>query len=100
MLYTSVRTQIYLPKKLKEEIERQSRQNGNSMAEFLRQAAEEKIENSKRKEESLQELAKRVFGGPPRQTAKEIEKRIKQIREDRRRDDEHMLKRLREARAK
>lgn len=62
MLYTSVRTQIYLPRKLREKIDRARRATGESLAEYLRKAAKERVEKEKRNKADLKKLADEVVG--------------------------------------
>lgn len=51
------RTQIYLPSDLRQEIDRQRRQTGESLAEYLRKAAEERAKVGKRRKAELKKLA-------------------------------------------
>lgn len=52
-----LRTQIYLPSDLRQEIDRQRRQTGESLAEYIRKAAEEKVKKDKAKKAELKKLA-------------------------------------------
>jgi len=46
---TSLCTQIILPSSLREQIEEQRRINGESLAEYLRKAAEERLVHEKKR---------------------------------------------------
>ena len=58
----SQRTQIYLPKDLRDEIERQRRVSGESLAEYLRVAARERVAKEKKRKVDLKKLAAEVIG--------------------------------------
>ena len=90
------RTQIYLPSELRKEIDKCRRDTGESLAEFLRKAAEERMSKQKKNRTDLKKLAEDVFGIPSI-SENEADKWIKQIREDRREEDEHWEKRMKEA---
>lgn len=57
MSQNAVRTQIYLPPDLRAEIEKYRRISGESLAEYLRTAAKERLKKEKRKKEDLKKLA-------------------------------------------
>lgn len=57
-----VRTQIYLPKELREEIDKQRKQRGVSLAGYLREAAKEKVEKDKKRKADLKKIAEEVIG--------------------------------------
>ncbi len=79
------RTQIILPKNLRQEIDQQRRSTGQSLAEFLRQAAQEKIARDKKTKVDLKKLAQQVVGAAAgTRTEQEINDWIEEIREDRR----------------
>lgn len=56
MSNTSHRTQIYLPDELRREIDRH--RNGESLSEYLRKAAEEKIKKDKKEKAKIQSVIK------------------------------------------
>lgn len=70
------------------------------MAEYLRTAAYERLEREKKKKTDLKKLAEEIgtVAKTNKRTKKEVEEWIKEIREDRKRWDERMLKRWDEAR--
>lgn len=91
---TSQRTQIILPKELRDAIEEQRRLSGESLAEYLRVAAQERLRREKKKKVDLKKLADEFVGAAKgSMTEKEVEEWIQEIREDRRLSDERMLKR-------
>jgi len=91
------RTQIYLPNDLRQELERY--RNDESLSEYLRNAARERLKRQKKKKADLKKLADDVVGVVKGlRSQKEIEKWEREIREDRRLSDERMLKRWSEAR--
>ena len=51
------RTQIYLPEELRQEIDKSRRESGESMAEYLRKAAEQRLKTGKRRKADLKKLA-------------------------------------------
>lgn len=59
---TSLRTQIILPKKLREQIERARRLSGESMAGYLRQAAEDRLVRERIRKAELAKLARQFVG--------------------------------------
>jgi CRISPR/Cas system-associated protein Cas7 (RAMP superfamily) len=98
---TSLRTQIILPRNLRDEIERQRKLSGESLAEYLRIAAKERLERSKKKKADLKKFADEFVGAAKGTRTKiEVEEWIREIREDRQKSDERMLKRWDEARKK
>ena len=56
------RTQVYLPKELREEIDMVRRQNGESLAGYMRKAVEQRIKKDKKEKTDLKKLAKEVVG--------------------------------------
>lgn len=58
-----LRTQIYLPSDLRQEIDRQRRQTGESLAEYVRKAAEERVKVGKRRKAELKKLAEDLGKG-------------------------------------
>lgn len=96
---TSSRTQIILPKDLRLQIEIQRKLSGESLAEYLRIAAKERLEREKKKKADLKKLAEEIgnLARTNKRSKKEVEGWIREIREDRKRSDERMLKRWDEA---
>lgn len=84
------RTQIYLPKDLREEIDRERRLRGESLAQYLRVAAEERLRKEKKLKLALKELAEQVIGAvDPQKSAwagVDIEKWQHELRKE---DDQH-----------
>lgn len=60
MTTSSLRTQIILPRSLRQEIERARRAAGESLAEYLRKAAQERLEKVKKKKIDLELLARKI----------------------------------------
>lgn len=91
---TSLRTQIILPKDLRLQIERQRKLSGESLAEYLRVAARERLEREKKEKTNLKRLADEFVGAAKgTRTKAEIEEWIREIRADRQKSDERMLRR-------
>lgn len=90
------RTQIYLPEQLRAEIDKNRRESGESLAEYLRKAAEKRIKTDKKKKTDLKKLAEEVIGSL-KISQKEAEKWIREVREDRRLTDERLEKRWAQA---
>lgn len=91
---TSLRTQIILPKDLRLQIEKQRKLSGESLAGYLRIAAKERLEREKKKKADLKKLADEFVGAAKgTRTNAEIEEWIREIKEDRQKSDERMLKR-------
>lgn len=99
MKTNSQRTQIYLPKDLREEIDKQRQETGESLAEFLRKAAEEKIAKNKKKKVDLKKLADEFIGSSKRGKGGwgDIENTYEYIRKMRQEEDEHWMQRWKEA---
>ena len=96
---TSLRTQIILPENLREKIDRQRKMNGESLAEYLRVAALERLEREKKKKTDLKKLAEEVIGScKGTRTDEEIKELTRQIRKDREEEEKHWLKRIDETR--
>ena len=91
---TSLRTQIILPENLREKIDRQRKINGESLAEYLRIAALERLEREKKKKTDLKKLAEEIgnLAKTKKRSEKEVEEWLREIREDRRMSDERLLK--------
>ena len=56
-----LRTQIYLPEDLREKIDEQRAQTGESLSDYLREAAKERVVKTKERKEGLKKLAKEVL---------------------------------------
>lgn len=82
----SLRTQIILPKQLRQEIEQARNQSGESMAEFLRVAAEERLRRQQKRKEDLAKLADEVVGAVkrPSLTTREVIRWQRAMRRDQR----------------
>lgn len=90
------RTQIYLPEDLRREIDKDRRESGESLADYLREAAKERLRAKKKKKADLKRLAEEVVGSL--KIDKETANRwVREIREERRLEDEHWEKRWNEA---
>ena len=89
---TNTRTQIYLPEDLRQEIDRQRLLTGESLAGYLRKAAQERLETQRSEKDDLKKLADEVIGSLTISQEK-AEEWIKEIREDRRLSDERVEKR-------
>lgn len=92
-MHQATRTQIYLPKDLRREIDRQRISSGESLAEYLRKAAQERVEKENKKKENLKKLASE-FVGSSKRSDKEIQEWLDWVREERRLSDEVREKRL------
>lgn len=94
MSNTSLRTQIILPRNLRDEIERQRKLSGESLAEYLRIAAKERLERERRKKADLKKLAYEFVGAAKgTRTKAEVEEWIREIRRDREEEDRHWMSR-------
>ena len=93
------RTQIYLPEELRREIDAARRWSGKSLSDYLREAAEEKTVKDKKEKEKYKKLAKSFmeFAKSNPRTKESAEAWTRQVREDRKREDKHWLKRWSEA---
>lgn len=60
MTTSSMRTQIILPKVLRQEIERVRRLTKESLGEYLRKAAQERLEKEKKRSVNLALLARKI----------------------------------------
>lgn len=57
------RTQIYLPEELRQEIDRNRHESGESLAEYVRKAAKDRVEKDKKQKVDLKKLAEEVTSG-------------------------------------
>lgn len=94
-----LRTQIYLPEELRRKIDVARRWSGKSLSDYLREAAEEKTAKDQKEKEKYKKLAKNFmeFAKNNPRTKESAEAWVKEVREDRRKADEHWLKRWNEA---
>lgn len=91
-----LRTQIYLPEELRKEIDNHRAQTGESLSDYLREAARERTKKHKEKAVDLKKLASDVAGSSKR-SGSEAEIWIKEIRDYRRLSDDRLEKRWPEA---
>lgn len=92
------RTQIYLPSDLRQAIDRDRRMDGESLAEYLRKAAQERLESRKKQKADLKKLADEVIGSlKGHRTKAEVLAWEKEIRRDRKLADQQWIKRWDEA---
>ena len=81
----SLRTQVLLPAKLREEIETARRARGESMAEYLRKAVQERLEKEQKRHVEYRKLAEEVVGAVRESSWKNTDavKWQKEMRKDR-----------------
>lgn len=97
-MHQAQRTQIYLPAELRQAIDRDRRADGESLAEYLRKAAEQRLKNRKKQKADLKKLADEVIGSlKAHRTKKEVLKWEREIRQDRKLADQQWMKRWDEA---
>ena len=90
------RTQIYLPEELRKEIDRLRKDTDESLAEYVRKATQKRVHEEKKKKVDLKKLADKVIGSL-KIDEKTANRWIKEIREERRLEDEHWEKRWNQA---
>lgn len=90
------RTQIYLPEELRQEIDRARYEAGESLAEYLRKSATERLAKRKKKKVDLKKLADDFIGCSTKSDA-EIQEWLNWVREGRRLSDEVREERLQKA---
>lgn len=80
-----MRTQIIIPQNLRKDIESARRATGESLAEYLRKAAQERLEKEKKKMTNLEKLAKEVVGAVKKSSWEgiDVSEWQRQMREDR-----------------
>jgi len=86
MNYTLQRTQIYLPKDLRDEIDRHRALTGESLAEYLRAAAKLRVKKEKKRQKDLNKIVNEIFAKPIKKSAWDgidVIKWQRRIREDR-----------------
>lgn len=98
MSTTLQRTQIYLPSDLREDIDRERRLTGESLGEFLRAGARERLKEKRKRKKDLEKLAESIASLKPSKTRKEVDAWIKEIRRDREESDKRMEDRWEKAR--
>lgn len=79
------RTQIYLPEDLREEIDRLRKAHGESLADYLREAAKERVKKDKKRKIDLKKLAEEVTSGVKKSGWEDIDidKWQRELRKDR-----------------
>lgn len=92
----NIRTQIYLPEDLRQQIDKDRSESGESLAQYLRKAAEQRLEKQRTEKADLKKLAEEVIGSSNR-SDQEIQEWLDWIREERRLSDEVREKRLQKA---
>lgn len=92
----NIRTQIYLPEDLRQEIDKDRSRSGESLAQYLRKAAEQRLEKQRKEKADLKKLAEEVIGSSNR-SDQEIQEWLDWIREERRLSDEVREERLQKA---
>ena len=88
-----LRTQIYLPAELRQEIDKHRLKTGESLAGYVRKAAEKRVQQDKKKKIDLQKLADGFIGCSTRTDA-EIQEWLDWVRDERRLSDEVREERL------
>lgn len=92
MSHTSQRTQIYLPKKLRAEIDAARALTGQSLAEFLRESAKFKIEHMQLSQKSInEEIAEMIDSLDPKKSGWYGIDPVKWQRKMRKEEDEHIF---------
>lgn len=79
------RTQIYLPEDLREEIDKHRKAHGESLTDYLRKAAKERLEKDKKRKTDLKKLAEDITSGVGKSGWEDIDidKWQREIRKDR-----------------
>ena len=79
------RTQIYLPNNLRQAIDRDRREQNESLAEYLRKAAEERLTRRKKQKADFKKLAEEFTSGVVKSGWEDIDvlKWQREIRKDR-----------------
>lgn len=93
------RTQIYLSSSLRQEIDKQRRQTGESLAEYLRKAAEKRVKADKKQKVDLKKLAD-AFIGSSTKTDAEIKEWLDWIQKEKKLVDERIDEKWKKARNK
>ena len=87
-----------MPEELRREIDQDRSWRGESLAEYARQAMKSRTEQGKKVKVDLKKLAEKVVGSSTRSLA-EAKEWARQVRDDRRLEDEHWEKRWEEVTA-
>ncbi len=87
-----LRTQIYLPEELRKDIDKH-RASNESLSEYIRKATEEKLVKDKKQGVNLKKLANELFSKPTI-SKQRATKWIKELRDERKREDRVLMKRL------
>lgn len=91
-----LRTQIYLPEELRQDIDRITKDSHQSLAEYARNAIEKEVKKDKKRKVNLGKLADAFIGCSTRTDA-EIQEWLDWVREGRRLSDEVREDRLQKA---
>lgn len=91
-----LRTQLYLPEELRQEVDKLRKDSNESLAEYARKAIENQVKSDKKKKADLEKLAN-AFIGSSTKTDAEIQEWLDWVREDRRLSDEVREERLQQA---
>lgn len=92
-MHQAVRTQIYLPQDLRREIDSVRKWKEESLSDYLRQAAKERLEKDKKKKNDLKKLAEGFIGSSKR-SDKEIQEWLDWVRKERKLSDQVREERL------
>lgn len=84
-MHQAVRTQIYLPQDLRRGIDSARRGKGESLSDYIRQAAREKLARGGKEKQELKKLAKEFTSGVKKSGWERIDvlKWQREIRQDR-----------------
>lgn len=91
-----LRTQIYLPKELRREVDVLRKETNESMAQYAREAIDDRVKKDKKRKVDLKKLADAFIGSSTRTDA-EIQEWLDWVREERRLSDEVREERLQRA---
>ncbi|MBI3103701.1 hypothetical protein HYZ05_02050 [Candidatus Daviesbacteria bacterium] len=91
-----LRTQIYLPEDLRQDIDRITKDSNQSLAEYARNAIEKEVKKDKKRKVDLAKLASDFIGCSTRTDA-EVQEWLDWVREERRLSDEVREERLQRA---
>lgn len=90
------RTQIYLPEELRREVDALRKETNESLAQYAREAINDRVKKDKKKKVDLKKLAD-AFIGSSTKTDAEIQEWLDWVREERRLSDEVREERLQRA---
>ncbi len=91
------RTQIYLPEELRREVDVLRRETNERLAQYAREAINDRVKKDKKKKVDLKKLAMEVIGSL-KISQEEANEWIREIREDRKLSDERLERRWADAR--